>query len=389
MTTTANQPETGVQPKWRDSDLDYMVNTRFASGLRGMAGQGLSTKVIAPMSDLEKLSQSLYTNVSLSYLEADFENSRRALQGTKITRAGFTGARSRPDLQAGVFAKTLDYANRVYTDTAPEYVNEYMLAFQSNPENPIEKARMLEIADWCVTAEAYIESQAKLHLYAMLRAQKKLRFTRERIEQTIRDQAGIDLRKCLNHDMETHVEMMVLSRVNRLPEALVGVIQSYLPVDLCFRVSLPGVGEMERMLSVSNLAHIKTLHLYASYKYAGWWRTHGPHSETSVHQIFVNAFHDHIIPTSYVPPTSYGWGHATPTNKSQYVEDVVAHVRAYDHFYKIFMRVAETDSDAHRRVKYAGYADYFRQEMLYIVKFIHFLPKLKKSRKTKPITFVA
>ena len=260
--------------------------------------------------------------------------------------------------------------NTLVKSVAPQNVNAYILAFQSNPENEMEKTHMTEMVARFRAAETYMDYYAKWQLYHMAQSTTCMRQQREKIERVLSEQAAIDLRNRLSHDMETHVETVLLSRVNRLPEALVDIIKSYLPADVSLRVSTPSVADMKLSLAKSTVAHLAVLENRISNRLR------------SNANIFKSAHDDQVIPdNSYRPPSKL---YVFTKQKAYSVNWIVNHVRGYEYYYNIFMKTAETADNTFRRMKYTGFANRLREEMVYIIKFINFLPKLKKSRKTKP-----
>jgi hypothetical protein len=253
---------------------------------------------------------------------------------------------------------------------APQNVNAYILAFQSNPENETEKTHMTEMVERFRAAETYMDYYAKWQLYHMAQSANRMREQREKIERVIIEQAAIDLRNRLSHDMETHVETVLLGRVNRLPEALVDIIKSYLPADVYLRVSMPSVADMELTLAKSTVAHLNGLEERLCKRIR------------STRNIFKMAYDDKVIPEEYYK--SPYKADRTLKPKAITAQGIVNHVGGYEYYYNIFMKTAETADNTFRRIKYTGFANQLREEMMYIVKFINFLPKLKKSRKTNP-----
>ena len=361
--------------------LETMPDIRsFFGGLGGSR----KNVYLPPISTDEqtKLTRQLYVQLSmasLSGMKCDFSEKRAKLANSKLTRKGFTGIKTAPFLKpVDDSAKIIETATVLFKASAPQAVDEYILSFKAHPDVLVEKNRLLETADWCKNAEDYIEVHARLQFHAMMSMQSKVRHSRERIEETLRDQASADIRNSLRHDMDVHVETSLLLRTNRIPEVLVDIIFSYIPTDMLFRVSMPSVSDMEGTLAKAKLSHVKHLNKIITDKYSGIGR------DESIYRIFGAANKDKVIPTTYVPPTCYGWGHSKPAVKAQFVENVVAYVQAYDHFYKIFMKVAETATEPVRRATYAKHATRFRKEITYIIKFINLLAKLNtKTKKSK------
>jgi hypothetical protein len=354
--------------------------------IRSFFGGGRkSTDVYVPPISVDEqtvLTHQLYdqlSKVSLSGMKCDFSEKRAKLANSKLTRKGFTGIQSSPFLKSvDDSAKIIETATELFKVSAPQAVDAYILSFKAHPNIWVEKNRLLETADWCKNAEAYIEVHARLQFRAMMSTQFKVRRSRERIEEALHDQAAADLRNTLRHDIDVHVETSLLRRINRMPEVLVGIIFSYMTPDMLFNASMPSVSDMLATLSKAKLAHVKHLNKIVSDKYTGVGR------DDTIYRIFGAVHKDKVIPTTYVPPTCYGWGHSKPTIKSQFVENVVAYIQAYNHFYKIFLKVAETDAEPIRRAVYFKHAARFRKEMTYIIKFINLLAKLNtKTKKSK------
>lgn len=335
--------------------------------------------VVDPLEEYTGNTPNRGKRLSLKELHILFDQSRVQLRSSRLSPKGFTG-KTAPCLSIGHdYHELFANAYSLYTAITPHNVNGHILAFKAHSDNHFEKIRLCNEIEWYKNVEDYLTIHAKLQFRIMMDMRKSARQTRETIEQTLKNQEIIDLQNRMQHEVSLYAEVSLLRRTNALPEVLVDMVGSYISRDLLFQASIPSFDEMEATLSKSTLPHIKQLLKLVVEKYNGCG------TDKSIYRVFNDVYKDGLIATSDVDPTLNGWGHIRPKKKHEFVENVVAYVKAYLYFYKIFLKKA-TDVSSNctiRRVRYVDYAKRFREEITYTIKFINLLAKLR-AKQTKP-----